>query len=69
MYDITRPASLARARHWAAELRANASNARVVVLVGNKADQEEQRAVSQREAEELAARWGCCWCWSLAAGG
>jgi GTPase SAR1 family protein len=32
-----------------------------MVLVGNKADLEEQRQVSKEEAMNLAAEWNCAW--------
>eukprot|EP00887_Chlorella_sp_A99_P001846 scaffold19.g1846.t1 len=55
VYDLSRPASLERAKHWASELRRNAGNAKLVVLVGNKSDLVDAGgAVGQKEAEEYA---------------
>ncbi|KAL9024397.1 MAG: hypothetical protein Q9196_006547, partial [Gyalolechia fulgens] len=38
VYDITKPTSLVKARHWVAELQRQASPAIVIALVGNKLD-------------------------------
>lgn len=59
VYDLSRPASLERAKHWASELRRNAGNAKLVVLVGNKSDLVDAGgAVGQKEAEEYACSQG-----------
>jgi Ras-related protein Rab-5C len=38
VYDITKPTSLIKARHWVAELQRQASPGIVIALVGNKLD-------------------------------
>ncbi|KAI4137630.1 MAG: hypothetical protein L6R39_007181, partial [Caloplaca ligustica] len=38
VYDITKPTSLVKARHWVAELQRQASPGIVIALVGNKMD-------------------------------
>ncbi|KAJ5577609.1 uncharacterized protein N7459_006573 [Penicillium hispanicum] len=38
VYDVTKPSSLTKARHWVAELQRQASPGIVIALVGNKLD-------------------------------
>jgi Ras-related protein Rab-5C len=38
VYDLTKPASLIKAKHWVAELQRQASPGIVIALVGNKLD-------------------------------
>ncbi|OJJ51645.1 hypothetical protein ASPZODRAFT_22087 [Penicilliopsis zonata CBS 506.65] len=38
VYDITKPSSLTKAKHWVAELQRQASPGIVIALVGNKSD-------------------------------
>lgn len=38
VYDITKPSSLVKAKHWVAELQRQASPGIVIALVGNKLD-------------------------------
>ena len=38
VYDITKPTSLTKAKHWVAELQRQASPGIVIALVGNKTD-------------------------------
>ena len=38
VYDLTKPTSLVKARHWVAELQRQASPGIVIALVGNKVD-------------------------------
>ncbi|KAL8967801.1 MAG: hypothetical protein Q9183_002755, partial [Haloplaca sp. 2 TL-2023] len=38
VYDITKPTSLVKARHWVAELQRQANPGIVIALVGNKLD-------------------------------
>jgi Ras-related protein Rab-5C len=38
VYDLTKPSSLVKARHWVAELQRQASPGIVIALVGNKSD-------------------------------
>jgi len=48
VYDLTKPSSLVKARHWVAELQRQASPGIVIALVGNKSD-------LCAEAEDVAA--------------
>lgn len=41
VYDITKPTSLVKAKHWVAELQRQASPGIVIALVGNKLDLDE----------------------------
>ena len=66
VYDITKPTSLAKAKHWVAELQRQASPGIVIALVGNKTDlsgsgggdedggDEDRRAISTAEAKAYA---------------
>jgi Ras-related protein Rab-5C len=47
VYDLTKPSSLNKAKHWVAELQRQASPGIVIALVGNKLD-----LVSGTDAEE-----------------
>ena len=38
VYDVTKPSSLTKAKHWVAELQRQASPGIVIALVGNKLD-------------------------------
>ncbi|EGR46648.1 rab5-like GTPase [Trichoderma reesei QM6a] len=54
VYDITKPTSLVKARHWVAELQRQASPGIVIALVGNKLDLagESQGASEEAEGED-----------------
>jgi len=67
VYDITKPSSLTKAKHWVAELQRQASPGIVIALVGNKLDlagapqdsnddddAEDQRAIPIAEAKAYA---------------
>ncbi|KAL3229077.1 Vacuolar protein sorting-associated protein 21 [Nakaseomyces bracarensis] len=57
VYDITKPQSFIKARHWVKELQEQASKDIIIALVGNKVDVLEngtERSVSREEAEKLA---------------
>lgn len=58
VYDITKPTSLVKARHWVAELQRQASPGIVIALVGNKLDLagESQGASEDAEGEDGDAR-------------
>lgn len=59
VFSITSPNSLAELTSLHSELTRIKSDAAVpVVLVGNKSDLEEQRAVSRNSAFELSQSWG-----------
>lgn len=44
VYDLTKPTSLIKAKHWVAELQRQASPGIVIALVGNKLDLTQQNA-------------------------
>ncbi|CAB4253265.1 similar to Saccharomyces cerevisiae YOR089C VPS21 Rab family GTPase required for endocytic transport and for sorting of vacuolar hydrolases [Maudiozyma barnettii] len=58
VYDITKPQSFIKARHWVKELHEQANKNIIIALVGNKVDiledNEDERKVSREEAEKLA---------------
>ncbi|SCW02050.1 LAFE_0E13058g1_1 [Lachancea fermentati] len=61
VYDITKPQSFIKARHWVKELHEQASKGIVIALVGNKLDLIEggaERKVAREEAEKLATEEG-----------
>jgi GTPase SAR1 family protein len=73
VYDVTKPASFVKARHWVNELKAQASPGIIIALVGNKLDLVEDssaanagadsedgsvRKVAVEEGEKLAADEG-----------
>lgn len=49
VYDITKPSSLVKAKHWVAELQRQASPGIVIALVGNKLDLCEDDAPEQEQ--------------------
>lgn len=50
VYDLTKPTSLVKAKHWVAELQRQASPGIVIALVGNKLDLTNEDAAASREA-------------------
>lgn len=54
VYDITKKETFESIDRWVPELRANGDENISIVLVGNKADLEDQRKVSIKEAEDKA---------------
>ncbi|KAH3680486.1 hypothetical protein WICMUC_000273 [Wickerhamomyces mucosus] len=58
VYDITKPNSFIKARHWVKELKEQASQGIIIALIGNKVDileeDESLRKVSLEEGENLA---------------
>jgi len=52
VYDITKPTSLIKARHWVAELQRQASPGIVIALVGNKSDLGNQAGESSGDSAE-----------------
>jgi Ras-related protein Rab-11A len=56
VYDITRRQTFDHIPRWLDELRAHADKNIVIMLVGNKSDLEEQRAVSTEDAKEFAEK-------------
>jgi len=54
VYDITKPASLEKAKNWVKELQRQANPNIVIALVGNKIDLANNRSVPYEEAEAYA---------------
>ncbi|CCD23439.1 Rab family GTPase VPS21 NDAI_0B04050 [Naumovozyma dairenensis CBS 421] len=62
VYDVTKPQSFIKARHWVKELHEQASKDIIIALVGNKIDilenNENERKVAREEGEKLAEEEG-----------
>ncbi|KAI9093926.1 hypothetical protein K1719_026924 [Acacia pycnantha] len=58
VYDITKRQSFDHVATWVEELRAHADNSIVIMLIGNKADLVDQRAVPTEDAVEFAEDQG-----------
>lgn len=58
VFDLTRPESFWHVRMWYVDLRDNLQQKVPVVLIGNKKDLPDQRAVTEGEATELADGYG-----------
>ncbi|KAL0909078.1 hypothetical protein M5K25_023602 [Dendrobium thyrsiflorum] len=58
VYDITKRQSFDHIPRWLEELRGHADKNIVIMLVGNKSDLEDQRAVSTEDAKEFAQKEG-----------
>eukprot|EP00010_Vexillifera_abyssalis_P009014 CAMPEP_0201545884 /NCGR_PEP_ID=MMETSP0173_2-20130828/2303_1 /ASSEMBLY_ACC=CAM_ASM_000268 /TAXON_ID=218659 /ORGANISM="Vexillifera sp., Strain DIVA3 564/2" /LENGTH=215 /DNA_ID=CAMNT_0047954417 /DNA_START=9 /DNA_END=656 /DNA_ORIENTATION=+ len=58
VYDVTNRESFTAMSSWMQEIRAQADSNVVVLLVGNKSDQEENRQVPQEEAANFALHNG-----------
>ncbi|KAF7826219.1 ras-related protein RABA3 [Senna tora] len=58
VYDITKRQSFDHVARWVEELRAHADNSIVIMLIGNKADLVDLRAVSTEDAVEFAEDQG-----------
>ena len=57
VYDVTKPQSFIKARHWVKELHEQASKDIIIALVGNKIDMLQEggeRKVAREEGEKLA---------------
>jgi len=58
MFDLTSEQSFINVRNWLAQLQCHAyCEDPDVILVGNKADREDARAISQTRAKELADKY------------
>lgn len=55
VYDLTKPTSLIKAKHWVAELQKQASPGIVISLVGNKLDLTHDGPGSSGDAEDAEA--------------
>lgn len=58
VYDITRRQSFEHIPRWLEELRSHADKNIVIMLIGNKTDLEDQRAVATEDAKEFAENEG-----------
>jgi Ras-related protein Rab-11A len=58
VYDITRRPTFDHVARWLDELRAHADRSIVIMLIGNKADLAQKRAVSTEDAIAFAEEQG-----------
>lgn len=58
VYDITKRVTFDHVARWVEELRAHADNSIVIMLIGNKGDLTDQRAVPAEDAVEFADEQG-----------
>lgn len=58
VYDITKRQTFDHIPRWLAELRGHADKNIVIILIGNKCDLENQRAVPTEDAKEFAQKEG-----------
>ncbi|KAJ6366202.1 hypothetical protein OIU77_002725 [Salix suchowensis] len=58
VYDITKRQTFDHIPRWLEELRSHADKNIVIILVGNKSDLEDQRAVPTEDAKEFAQKEG-----------
>lgn len=58
VYDITKRQTFDHIPRWLEELRAHADKNIVIILIGNKIDLEDQRAVPTEDAKEFAEKEG-----------
>ena len=58
VYDVTRQATFKHLESWLSEAQQFTSKNAVVLLIGNKADMEQEREVSIEEAEAFARQHG-----------
>lgn len=62
VYDVTKPQSFIKARHWVKELKEQATKDIIIALVGNKIDiveiNDSERKVSKEEGTKLAEEEG-----------
>ncbi|CAH8492866.1 unnamed protein product [Dicrocoelium dendriticum] len=54
VYDITREDTLAHTKSWLDEINSNILSNTIIVLVGNKSDEERHRRVSKKDGERVA---------------
>ena len=57
IYDITNRKTFTNVRKWIKNIKEEAPNKVILILVGNKADLEEKREVEKEEGEEMAAEY------------
>ncbi|KAI5669830.1 hypothetical protein M9H77_19683 [Catharanthus roseus] len=58
VYDITKRQTFDHIPRWLEELRAHADKNIVIILIGNKTDLEDQRAIPTEDAKEFAQKEG-----------
>lgn len=58
VYDITKRETFDHIPRWLEELRAHADKNIVIILIGNKSDLQDQRAVPTEDAKEFAEKEG-----------
>jgi Ras-related protein Rab-8A len=58
VYDVTSRSSFISVRGWMADMREHSDVDAVPILIGNKADLVDERAVSEEEGRALAAEYG-----------
>ncbi|MBA0589301.1 hypothetical protein Gorai_018057 [Gossypium raimondii] len=58
VYDISKRQTFDHIPRWLEELRGHADKNIVIILIGNKSDLENQRAVSTEDAKEFAQKEG-----------
>ncbi|KAJ8564996.1 hypothetical protein K7X08_001456 [Anisodus acutangulus] len=58
VYDVTKRQTFDHIPRWLEELRAHADRNIVIILIGNKTDLEDQRAVPTEDAKEFAQKEG-----------
>lgn len=58
VYDVTERDTFENIQHWVHQIRENADERVRLVLVGNKCDREETRAVTYKEGADLAKQYG-----------
>ncbi|CAA6668152.1 unnamed protein product [Spirodela intermedia] len=58
VYDVTKPSSFENVSRWLKELRDHADSNIVIMLIGNKTDLEQLRAVTLEDAQSFAEKEG-----------
>lgn len=58
VYDMTKRETFDHIPRWLEELRAHADKNIVIILIGNKSDLEDQRAIPTEDAKEFAEKEG-----------
>lgn len=59
VYDVTERDSFKSVRHWMEDLKMNASEDIIIILIGNKIDKENERVISYDEGAAVANGIGC----------
>jgi len=59
MYDITNEESFNAVQDWATQIRTYSWDGAQMLLVGNKADLEDDRVISKQRGHDLASQMGC----------